>query len=68
MYEALIPRANMILSKATIGINEIHTTAGKLNAQIQIAPPTAWIVNVAPKLLAKRKLLRKGQTINGINQ
>ena len=39
-YEAEIPAANSNLSEITTGISEFQTAAGKLNAQIQAAPPT----------------------------
>jgi len=63
-----MPSAKIDRSKITTGIKDTQTAAGRLNAQIQIAPPTEWIVNVVPRLLATKDRLQKGQTRKGINQ
>ncbi len=63
-YDTQIPLAKSKRSAITVGINEFQTGAGKFKAQIQAAPPTAWAVKVAPKLLKNKlsflKLARTG--------
>ena len=63
-----MPNAKMPRSIITTGIKEIQTAAGKLNAQIQIAPPTAWAVKVDPRLRSTKNRARNGQTKMGISQ
>jgi|SRR3989344_8346543 len=68
IYDALIPKANIDRSIITTGIKDIQTAAGMLKAQIQIAPPTACAVIVAPRALKTKNLSLNGQTKKGISQ
>ena len=68
IYDALIPKANINLSIATIGISDVHTVAGNANTHIQTAPPTLCAVKVAPKARATRNLFLSGHAKSGISQ
>lgn len=52
-----IPVAKSNLSEITTGIKEFQIAGGKLNAQIQDAPPTACAVKVAPRLFINKLFL-----------
>ncbi|KKQ19022.1 MAG: hypothetical protein US33_C0040G0003 [Parcubacteria group bacterium GW2011_GWC1_36_9] len=62
-----MPAANRILSAITTGIRLFQTDAGKLNAQIQAAPPTECAVKVEPKLFTNKLSFLK-YAITGISQ